>query len=336
VALFFKIEFMANELEFTKKDFKRVVIARYGKYLGGSPASVYIKLGETKLILIIDRDDDDPMETIEKYISKGVKEVFLKKSDFEDFIARAGSRMLEGLDDTKNSVESMVETQVESVGLIHDSLKNIGMNDSTLTLVDKVSDSTLKALKKDGKVFTFIQKIMGRNDYISQLATMTSYVSMAIMGEMGIKDSNTLKKLGMASILQDSSLDNEKLAKIQGPNDEKFSDLSEFEKELVLNHTLDASKNLKGTGSYSDDFIVLLEGHHEQPNGAGFPYKLGHLKISPICCAFILAHDYSHIILTMGYNVESLNEIDKVFPDKYDKGNFRKPLACFFKIIKDL
>lgn len=327
---------MANELEFNKENFKRVVINRYGKYSGGNPAAVYIKLGEKKLVLIIDRDDDDPGETIEKYISKGVKQVFLEKADFEDFISKAGSQMLKALDDPKKNVESMVEAQVDSVGLIHDSLKNIGMNDSTLALVDNVSDSTLKALKKDGKVSSLIEKIMGKNDYISQLATMTSYVSMAIMGEMGIKDSDTLKKLGMASILQDSSLDNEKLAKIQGPNDEEFSKLSEYEKELVLNHPLDASKNLKGTGSYSDDFIVLLEGHHEQPNGAGFPYKLGHLKISPICCAFILAHDYSHVILTMGHNVKSLNEIDRVFPDKYDKGNFRKPLAAFFKIIKDL
>jgi HD-GYP domain-containing protein (c-di-GMP phosphodiesterase class II) len=327
---------MGNEKEFDNENFKRMAINRYEKYSVGNPAPVYIKLGEEKFILIIDRDDEDPSETLEKYKSKGIKHVFLEKADFENFIATAGRQILGNLSDPKKDVQSMVDTQVDSVGHIHDSLKNIGMNESTLVLVDNVSDSTLRVLKKDGKVSNLVNKIMGKNDYISQLATMTSYVSMAIMGEMGIKDNDTLKKLGIASVLQDSALDNEKLAKVQGPNDEEFSKLSKYEKELVLEHPTNASKNLKATGSYPDDLITLLEGHHEQPNGAGFPYKIGHLKISPLCCALILAHDYSHIILTMGHNVESLNEIDRVFPDKYDKGNFRKPLACFLKIIKDL
>jgi len=325
---------MGIELDYDRQKFKKIGVKRFEKYSSGKGVSLFIKLGETKLIQIVDKVETDPIDTIDKYVAKGVKHLFLHLVDYEEFIAAAGNKILDVLTDKNTSTEKLVNSQVDSVNHVHESIKNVGLNETTVGFIGDLAESTLKNIKSDSPISNIIKKVMDKNDYISQLATMTSYMAMATANEMEIKDAETAKKLGIAALLQDATLDDEELAKIQSVDSEEYKALPEDKKILVLSHPAKSSKLLEDAGEYPAELLTLLSQHHEKPEGKGFPNKLGHLKISPLCCIFILAHDYSHMLLTKGNSQETLKEILTIFPDIYSKGNFRKPLEAFFSALK--
>jgi HD-GYP domain-containing protein (c-di-GMP phosphodiesterase class II) len=163
---------------------------------------------------------------------------------------------------------------------------------------------------------------------------LTNYLSVAIAEKTDYGSASSFKKLTMSALLQDLSLESEKLAKIVDVKGEAFNKLNADEKKLVENHPHKTIELLEKVDDFAADSRTIIMEHHERPSGIGFPRGINHLKIAPLSCVFIIAHQFAHRLLTEPLNTETLQSINVELKEQYGRGNFRKAYQGFVKAFK--
>ena len=137
--------------------------------------SVYIKLSEEKFIKIIEEDDTDPKEIIEKYARKGVKYLFLKAEEYKIFLDSVNETLSEILIKSNQKIEAVIEAQYQSIESIHESLANLGLNSAAMEMADKAVESTIKTLKKASNLSILINQMVKNKNYIYDLKHSERY-----------------------------------------------------------------------------------------------------------------------------------------------------------------
>ena len=314
-------------------DFSKIGIKRYFKFKE-IPVNVYIKIGESKMVQIINKEEADIEEVINKYQEKGIKYFYLKEDEYKSFLKAVEQKLESILSNSEANSNDQVDAQVIAIESIHESIASIIPNPDAIKLINNVISSSLSVLKKNKDLSSIIEKILSGDSYPSQLATLTSYFSISTAKEMGINKEEQHINFGMASILQDSSLINESLAQITDLNSKEFKALSEVDQQLVMNHSISSKELLEQNGSYPPELLQFIAEHHERPEGKGFPAKLNHLKLSVGSCILILSHEYCHQALIHKNNPEKLNEAVTNIKENFAKGNFREPLKAFINVLE--
>ena len=92
---------------------------------------------------------------------------------------------------------------------------------------------------------------------------------------------------------------------------------------------------VKGEYVFSDVDKIISQ-HHEQPDGTGFPGSLNARDVAPLSCMFIIAEEFVHRTFGAPLSKDMLLGIVEEFSEKYDKGNFKRPLAAFKDFADDL
>ncbi len=163
---------------------------------------------------------------------------------------------------------------------------------------------------------------------------LTNYLSVAIAEKTDYGSPSSYKKLTMCALLQDLSLEDENLAKIVDLHGQAFEKLKPDQKKLVENHPHKTVEMLEKVDDFAADSKTIIMEHHERPSGKGFPRGINHLKIAPLSCVFIIAHQFAHRLLTEPLTSETFQSINIELKEHYGKGNFRKAYQGFVKAFK--
>ena len=321
------------QLIHAESQYKKIAIERFlmfNEVLVGA----YIKLSQTKFVKILRGDDKFPEETVRKYIKKGVKHLFIETAEYQKFLQAASKKILGKLSNKKVGIKEKLEFQVHSVDSIHRGLRDLGMSEIAVTLADKSMDTTMNSLKKNKSISGLISKLLLKKNYIYQLSMLTNYLSVAIAEKTDYGSPSSYKKLTMCALLQDLSLEDENLAKIVDLNGQAFEKLKPDQKKLVENHPHKTVEMLEKVDDFAADSKTIIMEHHERPSGKGFPRGINHLKIAPLSCVFIIAHQFAHRLLTEPLTSETFQSINIELKEHYGKGNFRKAYQGFVKAFK--
>jgi response regulator RpfG family c-di-GMP phosphodiesterase len=313
--------------------YKKIAIERFLMF-NEVLVAAYIKLSQTKFVKILRSDDKFPEETVKKYIKKGVKHLFIETVEYEKFLNAAGKKIMGKLSNKKVGMKEKLEFQVHSVDSIHRGLRDLGMSKMAVTLADKSMDTTMNSLKKNKNISGLLSKLLLKRNYIYQLSMLTNYLSVAIAEKTDYGSPSSFKKLTMSALLQDLSLEKESLAKIINLHGEDFNKLKANEKKLVEGHPHRTIELLEKVDDFAADSRTIIMEHHERPTGKGFPRGINHLKIAPLSCVFIIAHQFAHRLLTEPLNTETFQDINVELKEMYGKGNFRKAYQGFVKAFK--
>ncbi|MBT4791549.1 MAG: hypothetical protein HON90_08255 [Halobacteriovoraceae bacterium] len=292
---------------------------------------VYIKLGDNKFVKIIGKNDLYDNEQIQKYIKKGITTLYVLQEDYFEF-CRHYSKLLGSMLATQNKT-NLLKTEYTSISFIHEITNELGLSSIVVETIDDTVNSCMCILNENDHLLKFVDKLKKEGNYLYKHSQLLIYVSCAIALEMNWSSDSTLKKLSIASILHDITLENEELALIDELNDDKFDDLSWRDIKTIKNHSLDAFNLIAKSNNLPPDIESIVRDHHERPDGSGFPRGLFATNISPLSCIFILAEDFVHQFYEAGCKKSTCKSIIERLDKKYSKGNFRKPLEgikkCF-------
>ena len=157
-----------------------------------------------------------------------------------------------------------------------------------------------------------------------------SYICTAIAKHTEWGSDSTVFKLSLACTMHDMTLDDDDLARIESLTDPRLELFRPEQVEAFKNHPQEAAKLIKDSKEFPADVDFIVAQHHERPDGSGFPRGLMKLRIAPLSCVFILAHEFVNRIEEMG-NVYNQENRDKVYQalsqEMYTMGNFKKPFA---------
>jgi HD-GYP domain-containing protein (c-di-GMP phosphodiesterase class II) len=201
----------------------------------------------------------------------------------------------------------------------------------------KKVDAVLAQVNKSPKLvdlFNNLNVARDRENYLKEHIGLLINITTAISKHMDWSSQQTLEKFVYASYLHDYAIRNSPgLAKIQTEAEiEPMADLiSDEDKELILNHPILASEELKQYEEIPEDVFAIIEQHHETPEGTGFPKKVDFNRITQLSALFIIAHEITTAIMSnKKWKMENIvSDLEK----KYKTGpNFKKIIRALKKL----
>jgi len=217
---------------------------------------------------------------------------------------------------------------------IHKSISELGINEETVALTKKTIESTVQLVKRVRTVGDLLTKMRDQGNYIYDHSLKVSYVCTAIARYTEWGSASTAYKLSLAATLHDMTIDDPELAKIQYQNDPTLNNYSEEQKNKYFLHPQESAKMIKDSKEFPPDIDFIVAQHHERPDGSGFPRGLSKLRIAPLSCLFILAHEFVTRVESRGGKYDAKNRdavFDQLDQEMYTEGNFKKPFMGLCK-----
>ena len=306
------------------------------------PVQAFMKMpGLSKFLPVFNKGDTSPQDIVVKYMKKGIKYLYIKKEEYREFVEQSNKHIQKKLEredsdkeEDKIKLEEKIFLQFHSIEGVHLGLRDLGLKEKTMELADRFIKTTFNNLKNSPKVSAILGKLLVKKNYLYQLGVITSYLSVAVLEKTEWSHLENCEKLVTASICQDMALRNENYAKIVSVNDSSYQNMSFEEKKEILNHPQKSSELIEELNGFSPDIVDIIKNHHERPDGNGFPRNLDSTNIKPLCCIFIIAHYFSHRLLTEPLNAETLGSINKELKEGFSKGNFERPYEAFVQSFK--
>lgn len=297
------------------------------------PFDVYLELTTTKFIKIIKRNTPYTHSKIQTYAKKNIKSLYLGKNDFIKMLEDGIEKVTKALLQKNLPSQKYIGNQIRGTLIIQQYIRAIGVSEDIQALCSLIIDTTDKVVRRSESLSKLLEEVPFKNGDFAEQAILTSYLSEAILHNLGWKSDLSRKKLGLASILQDATLANEDLIKIRSANDPNLQMFTKEEQDEYLTHPIRAAELARQFQGYSEvDFVIAQ--HHERPDGSGFPFGVTINKLSAHSCAFILATAF---VARYALSNKKQSDKSKILEDlkiEYYVGNFKEPFEALVKAIK--
>lgn len=313
-----------TNLSFTYEevDYKKVrtsYFLRFNKTL----CDVYVQLSEQKYVKILKKGDIYSRADIKKWSEKKMKYLYIENEDFEEFKDEyARTPFL--VQDKDLTPESAEEASLAAIELVHEIVKEIGVTEEVVNLVDYTVFQVESNLKKGSALEDLLSKMHDRKDYLNDHSYMVAYVSAQISEKMSWDTEEIRKKLATAAILHDITLDNPELAMAV---DLGLPELQKFPADLVQaykKHPLEVAQLVKESDSEeippNVDEILLY--HHENPEATGFPKGLNADRIPALCAVFNVAHAFVNEMYRVDFDTAEIPHVLMHMKKRFATGQY--------------
>ena len=287
------------------------------------PFDIYLAITTKNYIRIISADKPYTHSTLATYARKNIKFLYIRKDDQLRYLEDESMKCIKSLKTMEVSHQDIFLMQIRAVTILHQYILALGVSPSVLTLMNAVIESILKVAKYGIDFSTFIQRYPTTYPGIPSKSIMTGYISYFIARKLEWDSTLTQSKLVICAILQDISLPDDNLTKINQVNSPKLKNFKEEEMNAFFNHPTQAASYAKQFSSYSDiDYIV--ESHHELPNRKGFPNRPSSSKLTQICAVFNISQYIAGEIDGLSADNQLFHKTIKAMAKDYGIGSFKE------------
>jgi len=300
------------------------------------PYDVYLELTSVKFIKIIGKDRPYTHADILTYARRNIKFLYLRKNDYLKFLEDGIKKVSEVLKTKNLKSKNAIAFQIRAALLIHQYIRTVGISSDIINLCTRVIEVTGEVFdqhrynQKNAK--ELLNNIPFSQGDFAEQSIFTNYLCEAILDGLGWKSDLSRKKLGLASLLQDSMLSNEDLVKVRSLDDPNFQMFTAEEQQEFLEHPTKAAEIAQHFQGYPDADYIIAQ-HHERPDGSGFPVGLQSNRFSAHSCAFILASTYVTRFTNSKREHSDKLQILQDFKRTFNIGNFKEPLKELAKYI---
>ncbi len=297
-------------------------------------SEIYIRLNETKFVKLFRAGDEFDAADLERYYQeKKVEYMYLRRNETAEFIMKFRRELEELLQRKDLPKEEALAASEMSHEAIHELVHSIGFNEEVQELAKKNVEITLKAIGSNPRLSDLINKVSREGSYISQHSTLLAHVACCVAKEMDWGSDATFSKLALAAFMHDISVKDPEMAKVNSLREleEKKGAFPAEEMKQYHLHPAKAADVVRSFKEVPADVDIIVQQHHERPNGSGFPRGLLFNYISPLSSLFIVAHELTQAIL---FKRTSFNLGEWVSEKKpaFNQGNFKKVMAALDKV----
>ena len=290
----------------------------------------YLKLSNEKIIKIGHKNDGTLLDIFIKYEAKGVKSIFVDKDDALNFLKSYKESLSEKVLDPNISDEKKVQTLSDCFDFVRNSFVTIGLQDTVIEAAQELAVVSLKMIKDIPNLQKFFKSFRERCSDQFEAHMMTSYTASIMLEQFDWTTPEIKKKISIAGILCDITLSD---------SDFKLIDKHSLEPEKLPEHIYNHPKLVaefirtnKHLG-VATDVAGIIEQHHEQPDGSGFPGKLDHKRITLFSAVYIVASDFIREIQRREFDYTKVDMITNIMSQKYGNGNFKKATRALIETL---
>ncbi|OUR97172.1 hypothetical protein A9Q84_12665 [Halobacteriovorax marinus] len=298
----------------------------------GLQCDVFIKLNSGRHLKIYKEEDQIHQEDVNKYAKKGIELLYLNKKTSHWILKQIHinfKAIVDALDKGEKihiapePVNEKKKKKGEADQSFTDLLKEIKEEkeavkekkiqesiDGAFNLseefkhdIDKRISKAVKVLSKNKNIKKFLDKMKvdrNPNQYFKIHVNLLCKMTCAIAQVMEWSHASTLEKLVYVSYMHDITM-------VEHPHVARIANLVEFkaiegdlrpsEIEMFHNHPALIRDMINDSEDFPIEADKIIFQHHELPNSKGFPSKLQTIRILPLSCLFIIAHDFVDYII---------------------------------------
>jgi len=265
-------------------------------------------------------------QPIDPSLLRGSDYVYVDKMDRLEFVANITSVLMSELAPSEISVDEQVTATDKSVELLSKQLLTVGVTPDTIDLAKK----TMEQIKKNVKTVPNLSKLVDRllsnqASYLFLHTQILTYVALHIVKNIDWGTPEQEEKISFICFFHDIALENDEQAKIKSNAELKLSNLAVDKKQLVEKHAQLAGEFASQFPKSPMGADQIIKQHHGQLNGLGFSEHFG-ANVSPISVVFIVAEEFTRIILKQVPGKFNRTEMLKELKTEFPTSRFNKVL----------
>ena len=314
------------------------------------PFAVYIKINNKKFVLVSNENEPTPQNVIEKYKSRGAKNLYIKVEDKDRIlygVVKVNSILqkikdLKPLDSKSNTTEFKARAEILKDGT-KDVLKELythGLDKVTPELVEastKITESLVDLISKDVNIVEDFLILIDSADYFWSRAVASAAFMSAFLQYLGkeshlegIASSDNVRDASLAALLHDIGnkfIEPKILLKTERLSRDEFKEIRKHP-----NYSYKLVERVEGMNKLIGETILQ---HHEHHNGSGYPNGLKGSQINVYARILTIIDCFTAMIMDRPYaekySVEKALEIMFAEDGKFDEMLLMK----FFEMFKN-
>ncbi len=324
-------EFEQAVIEVERNDFMPIKIRNL--YLFDQiPFDCFIELTRTKFIKAFGKDVPYSQSAIQDLAKRNIKLLYLKKDEHLKFLENSIKKIMLNLSRDLPK-KKMIESQISGALVLQQFVKEIGVNEQVIELADQIISTVHESSQEILNFAEFITNFPFVHRDLAERAILSFYLCEAMCKGLGWSSDLSRKKLGLASLVHDTHLEQEEMLRMSSFDHPDMELYKEEEQDKYREHPAKAAKVANFFSGYSDTEFII-EQHHELPDGSGFPSGLNSSRITTVSCVFIISHYFVNQISVSKMNSSSVVRIINEMKAPFNVGNFKDPMQILAKAFK--
>lgn len=269
------------------------------------PADVFLKISETKLILI-GRQGANSLDDLHVLDNKKVSDFFVRKNDYKNCVGN--NLIIAGIVIDKKEIPDpkKVEFLSRTVNSVFREIESVGFNHESLEHSRAVAKTIQNLVASKSDLQGVLALMADISDDLLRHSVAVSAISTMIARAMGWSLQPTLEKLALGGLLHDigmKELPSEILSKAR-------HELTLEERQAYETHVFRGVEILSSMPSVPDDVMAIALEHHENAIGQGYPRRLRDFKMNPLAKVVATADYFCELTLKSSHQlkVKSANE----------------------------
>ncbi len=297
------------------------------------PYDIYLAITASTYIKIISANKSYTHTTLANYAKRNVKYLFIKKDDQLKYLENETMKCLKALASMESSNKDIYLLQLRSVTILHQYIMALGIAPSVLSLTNAIIDSINKTFKFKGSISTILLEYPTYYEGVASKSILTAFLAAGVARKLEWESETTKKKLTICSLLQDVTLPEDSMSKINSPNSPLLKEYKQNQIDEFMEHPIKATEFAKQFTSFPDiDYVI--ESHHELPNRKGFPTRPPSSKLTQICAVFNISQHLAAEIDGEDLSNNFLSKIQKSMSRDYGHGGFKEILKIMKSILR--
>jgi len=294
---------------------------------------IYLQLSEQNFVKVAYKNEELPLGQIKKYKQKGVNFLYIRREDFHKFVqftfdlAKA----------VKNSPEISPAKKIafmnyaNKVMLEHVFVEGLGKE--TLDSAQAFVELSVSTILESKEMLDLLELLKETDDQIYIDSMAAALYSVLIARELSYESALTAFKLCMAGLFQDIGKKEIEKEIVSKP----VQVLTNKELNILESHVIRSQKILESIKCINSDIIRIIQEHHEDLEGKGYPFGKKRAEQHPLsrilqCTNVFIEHVNSRRARAAKIDVASLlSEIENNYKERVDT-DCVKALRSLFKI----
>lgn len=297
---------------------------------GEIPFDIFIRLSNEKIVKL-EHGSSDSRQRLVDYHRKGLKQIVVPKEQYIAFIESFKNELTSKFFSNPNTtIEEKVDILDKSYEMARNTFKNIGFNESALEMAEEINRQSLKIIKNAPNVFKFFNEFKEKasNEFLKSM--LTSFTLTTLIDTFDWSSDPLKEKSSMAVMLIDVLLDSGEINKAKNRDNIPKDKLDPH----IVNHPLETSRTLNKRGdTLSRETVLIIEQHHERPDGNGYPAGLNHSSINILAACYIVSCHFIDLLVEYQFKPDKKDDILEILFEEYAMGNFKKATRALQQIL---
>ncbi|MCB0394808.1 MAG: HD domain-containing protein [Bdellovibrionales bacterium] len=279
-----------------KSDYSQINIENFFNMSGELPFNVFVRLGEGKFTKIFKKGDKVDRERFISYQEKGVKELFIHKTERREYIG-ATERLLRKLasqdnispEEARQAVEELTEQTIFEI--YEDKI----FDEHSVRRAGQVVQSYVDNMKKDVRSLAFFISLSRNETYMCRHSIATAVFALLLAKADTNMNEKLLNIIGMGGLLHDIGM-----SQLPEGIDDIDRKLTDEEWDQIKQHPLGSAQMARQVKSFPTEVITVLLQHHENWDGSGYPRGLKREEIFYPARVVAIADSFSALTTRRG------------------------------------